>query len=186
MASLRKSLLPAVVLVAVPAAAPARAQSTDATLGGVVRSASKAPLAGATVTITNQATRASVTTTTGSDGRYSLSLTPGSYSVEASAPGLLGPRLSIEVVAGRESQIDLTLTPSLVEVVSVTATKSETAPIDVSFSVAARTGEDLRNRGAETIEDVAANVGSFTVQNLGPGQSQVAMRGVSAGQIARD
>jgi hypothetical protein len=34
----------------------------------------------------------------------------------------------------------------------------------------------------EDIEGVAANVGGFTVQNLGPGQSQVAMRGVSAGQ----
>jgi iron complex outermembrane receptor protein len=33
---------------------------------------------------------------------------------------------------------------------------------------------------------VAANVGGFTVQNLGPGQSQLAMRGVSAGQIVRD
>ena len=36
------------------------------------------------------------------------------------------------------------------------------------------------------IEDVAANVAGFTVQNLGPGQSTVAMRGVSSGQIARD
>jgi outer membrane receptor protein involved in Fe transport len=44
----------------------------------------------------------------------------------------------------------------------------------------------LRDRGVENIEDVAANVAGFTVQNLGPGQSQVAMRGVSAGQIVRD
>ena len=44
----------------------------------------------------------------------------------------------------------------------------------------------MRDRGVEDLEDIAANVGSFTVQNLGPGQSQVAMRGVSAGQIARD
>ena len=39
---------------------------------------------------------------------------------------------------------------------------------------------------SKTLEDVAANVGGFTVQNLGPGQSQVAMRGVSAGQVVRD
>ena len=57
---------------------------------------------------------------------------------------------------------------------------------DVPFSVAAPTEEQLRERGVETIEDVAANVAGFTVQNLGPGQSQVAMRGVSAGQIVRD
>ena len=54
------------------------------------------------------------------------------------------------------------------------------------FSVAAPTEQKLRDRGVEDIEDVAANVAGFTVQNLGPGQSQVAMRGVSAGQIVRD
>src|SRR5204863_221673 len=57
---------------------------------------------------------------------------------------------------------------------------------DLPFSVAAPTEEMLRARGAEDIEGVAANVGGFTVQNLGPGQSQVALRGVSAGQIVRD
>ena len=54
------------------------------------------------------------------------------------------------------------------------------------MSVAAATGEMLRARGVENIEGIAANVAGFTVQNLGPGQSQVAIRGVSAGQIVRD
>src|SRR5215216_5304153 len=62
----------------------------------------------------------------------------------------------------------------------------EQAVADVPFSVAAPTEDQLRARGADEIEDVAANVAGFTVQNLGPGQSQVAMRGVSAGQIVRD
>jgi iron complex outermembrane receptor protein len=68
----------------------------------------------------------------------------------------------------------------------VTARKREETVQDVPMSVAAPTESMLRDRGAETIEDVAANVAGFTVQNLGPGQSQVAMRGVSAGQIVRD
>jgi iron complex outermembrane receptor protein len=54
------------------------------------------------------------------------------------------------------------------------------------FSIAAPTEEVLRERGVESIEDVAANVAGFSVQNLGPGQSQVSMRGVSSGQVARD
>ena len=54
------------------------------------------------------------------------------------------------------------------------------------FSVVAPTQQALRNRGAESLEDVAANVAGFSIQNLGPGQSQIAMRGVSAGQIVRD
>src|SRR5678815_3189605 len=57
---------------------------------------------------------------------------------------------------------------------------------EVPFSIAAPTAKDLRQRGAENIEEIAANVAGFSVQNLGPGQSQVAIRGASAGQIARD
>jgi iron complex outermembrane receptor protein len=70
--------------------------------------------------------------------------------------------------------------------VTVTARKREESLQNVPFSLVAPTEETLRNRGAETIEDISANVAGFSVQNLGPGQSQVAMRGVSAGQIVRD
>jgi len=72
------------------------------------------------------------------------------------------------------------------EEIVVTARKREETVQEVPVSVAAPTEEELRDRGAETIEDISANVAGFTVQNLGPGQSQVAMRGVSAGQIVRD
>ncbi len=72
------------------------------------------------------------------------------------------------------------------EEVTVTARKREETIQDVPFSVVAPTEEILRDRGVATLEDVSANVAGFTVQNLGPGQSQVAMRGVSAGQVVRD
>ena len=72
------------------------------------------------------------------------------------------------------------------EEVTVTARKREETVQEVPFSVVAPTESELRDVGATTIEDVAANVAGFTVQNLGPGQSQVAIRGVSAGQIVRD
>jgi iron complex outermembrane receptor protein len=72
------------------------------------------------------------------------------------------------------------------EEIVVTARKREETVLDVPMSVAAPTESQLRDRGAETIEDIAQNVAGFQVQNLGPGQSQVAMRGVSAGQIVRD
>ena len=72
------------------------------------------------------------------------------------------------------------------EEVTVTARKREETIQDVPFSVVATTEEILRDRGATSIEDVSANVAGFSVQNLGPGQSQVAIRGVSAGQIVRD
>jgi iron complex outermembrane receptor protein len=76
--------------------------------------------------------------------------------------------------------------PVVTEEITVTARLREETLQDVPFSVAAPTEDVLRSRGADNIEGVAANVAGFTVQNLGPGQSQVAMRGVSAGQIVRD
>jgi iron complex outermembrane receptor protein len=68
----------------------------------------------------------------------------------------------------------------------VTATKRASTIQDVPFSINAQTQEDIQRSGATTIEDLSRNVAGLTVQNLGPGQSQVAVRGVSAGQIARD
>lgn len=76
--------------------------------------------------------------------------------------------------------------PKVTEEMVVTARKREERIEDVPESVAAPTESELRDRGAQTLEDVASNVAGFTVQNLGPGQSQVAMRGVSSGQIVRD
>ncbi len=76
--------------------------------------------------------------------------------------------------------------PKVTEEIVVTARKREEKVEELPMSVAAPSQSDLRDRGAETIEDIAQNVAGFTVQNLGPGQSQVAMRGVSSGQIVRD
>src|SRR5215208_5494327 len=68
----------------------------------------------------------------------------------------------------------------------VTATKRASTIQDVPFSINAQTEEDIQRANANTIEDISRNVAGLTVQNLGPGQSQVSVRGVSAGQIARD
>ncbi|QEA17491.1 TonB-dependent receptor [Novosphingobium ginsenosidimutans] len=68
----------------------------------------------------------------------------------------------------------------------VTATKRNETIQDVPFSIAAVTATDIQKTGAGNIEDIARNVAGLTVQNLGPGQSQVSVRGVSAGQIVRD
>ena len=73
-----------------------------------------------------------------------------------------------------------------VEELVVTARKRDEALIDVPFSVAAQSEQTMRERGVTNIEDLSRTVASFSVQNLGPGQSQVAIRGISAGQIVRD
>lgn len=68
----------------------------------------------------------------------------------------------------------------------VTATKRDASLQDVPFSINAQTETAIERANASTIEDLSRNVAGLTVQNLGPGQSQVSVRGVSAGQIARD
>ena len=68
----------------------------------------------------------------------------------------------------------------------VTATKRASRVQDVPFSINAQTEEDIQRANANTIEDISRNVAGLAVQNLGPGQSQVSIRGVSAGQIVRD
>lgn len=71
-------------------------------------------------------------------------------------------------------------------VIVVTATKRNATIQDVPFSINAQTQEDIQRSGAATLEDLSRNVAGLNVQNLGPGQSQVSVRGVSAGQVVRD
>lgn len=72
------------------------------------------------------------------------------------------------------------------EDIVVTATLRESSIQDVPFSVNALTQDDIEQTGATSLEDIGRNVAGMSVQNLGPGQSQVSLRGVSAGQIVRD
>lgn len=75
---------------------------------------------------------------------------------------------------------------STVDEIIVTATKRDSTIQDVPFSINAQTQQDIQRSGAVTLEDLSRNVASLTIQNLGPGQSQVSVRGVSAGQVVRD
>ena len=73
-----------------------------------------------------------------------------------------------------------------IEEIVVTATKRASTIQDVPFSINAQTAEMIERTGAVSFEDLARNVAGLAVQNLGPGQSQVGIRGLSAGQIVRD
>ncbi|WP_260484379.1 TonB-dependent receptor [Sphingomicrobium flavum] len=72
------------------------------------------------------------------------------------------------------------------DVIVVTATKRASTVQDVPFSIDAQTQKDIQRANASTVEDLSRNVAGLTIQNLGPGQSQVSVRGVSAGQVVRD
>ncbi len=171
-------------LAAVLYGVPASAQ--NGRIRGTVRDASGDPLSG--VTIRAQGLTASRRATTGADGSYSIAnLAPGTYAVSASLPGLRTQlQQSVQVAADAEAVVDFVMQGLELEAVTVTAMLREQRLAEVPFSIAAPTEQALRIRGADNIETIAANIAGFSVQNLGPGQSQVAMRGASSGQIARD
>lgn len=184
----RTRLLPLASLVAMLCGSRAAAQITAGGIAGVVRDPSGGAVPGAMVTVTNQSTGTAARTTTAADGRFTIAgLAPGAYTISVS---LLGSRRvsqrDIRVGAGAAVALDLVLRPLELEAITVTAMLREQSLTDVPLSIAAPSEQLLRSRGADNIEAIAANVAGFSVQNLGPGQSQVAMRGASSGQIARD
>ena len=73
-----------------------------------------------------------------------------------------------------------------IQEIIVTATKRESSLQDVPFSIAAVTEGQIRNSGASDIAELARNIPGLTITDLGPGQSQVSIRGISAGQVVRD
>jgi iron complex outermembrane receptor protein len=170
------------------ASIPALAQDSFGTITGTVSDATGSPVPGVTITVTNQATGAVRVVASSVGGGYEVSgLSPGAYTVAADLTGIgQATRRDVQVTAGGRVSVDISLEARVREEVTVTARKREETVHETPFSVAAPTEEILRERGVETIEDVASNVASFSVQNLGPGQSQVSIRGISSGQIARD
>ena len=73
--------------VAILVTSPARAQFTS-NVQGVVQDSSGAVISKATVTLTNQATQASRSTTTDADGNFRfVSLAPGAYKISVEASG---------------------------------------------------------------------------------------------------
>src|SRR5688572_28990825 len=72
------------------------------------------------------------------------------------------------------------------EEIVVTAQKRASSIQEVPFSVAAVTAQDIKESGATNIVEIARNVPGLYVTDLGPGQSQVAIRGITAGQVVRD
>lgn len=76
--------------------------------------------------------------------------------------------------------------PTTLDEIIVTGTKRDSTIQDVPFSINAQTQEDIQRSGAVTLEDLSRNVAGLSIQNLGPGQSQISVRGVSAGQVVRD
>jgi Carboxypeptidase regulatory-like domain/Putative zinc-finger len=90
-------------------AAPAPAVGAT-TLSGTITDATGAVISGASVTISNAANKVIRTVTSDRNGRYLLdNLSPGSYQLDAMAPGFQKLQLAISVVVSQQNLANLTL-----------------------------------------------------------------------------
>ncbi len=88
---------------------------------------------------------------------------------------------------GKESKVYSSEGTQRLGEVMVTATKRGLLSAqDVPFSLNVQSEEDLKRLNTTDIEDLSRNVAGLSIQNLGPGQSVVNVRGISSGQIVRD
>lgn len=109
--------------------------------------------------------------------------TPGRYPFSFSI--LLCGAAAVAMPALAQQPAPSSAGPMLEEII-VTARKRDETLKDVPFSINAMSADSMKDAGATNIEDVSRSIVGLSIQNLGPGQSQVAIRGISAGQIVRD
>ena len=95
-------------------------------------------------------------------------------------------KIKLGILIAAAALANVAFAEDVLEEIVVTATKRASTIKDVPFSINAQTQQDIQRSGATNLEELSRNIAGLTVQNLGPGQSQVAIRGVSAGQILRD
>src|SRR5258708_13059403 len=93
--------------------------------------------------------------------------------------------LFVSALAARPARAADTATSFTLEEIVVTAQKRTGSVQDTPFSVSATSQEQIRNSGAENITDFARNVAGLTIADLGPGQSQTAIRAIRSGQLIR-
>ena len=93
--------------------------------------------------------------------------------------------------ASAQGQADTPKSPSLsdihkLEEIVVTATRRTETVMDVPFSVNVQEEADIQRLNTFSLEGLSRNIAGLNIQNLGPGQSVVTIRGISSGQIVRD
>lgn len=110
-----------VSLLRVVGVAPAAAQAKPGLVAGRVVDGAGAPIAGAAISVQSVGGGVPVAATTGADGSYSVSLAPGIYRAQFSAPGLEPAlRPGLVVIEDGHLEVNVTLRP---------ATTAEPAPL---------------------------------------------------------
>src|SRR3989441_2532117 len=192
------TLLAMTVGVLLLTARPVRAQVDAGSILGTVTDATGAVIHGATVTLTNEGTSASLSTTTGPDGAYKF--TPvriGSYKLSASLQGFQTvTQRGVTVNVGTDVVADFTLRPgNVAQTVEVTAAapllESQNASVGQVVDSRSVNNLPLNGRNFTFLAQIVAGVntpqadtrgnaanGAFAANGLRPAQNNYMLDGI--------
>src|SRR5262249_33525394 len=150
--------------------AAGQAQAGPAVVSGIVEDALLHPLPGAAVVLHDPSGKTVAQAVTDDAGRFTLAGIPnGDYTVEASAPGLVGDHQHLQLTGARVDAVERVLVSSE-EVVSIQEDWAVPAPTKATGSVQTLTRQTLQDQpGGESraITDVVATQPGFVLDSLG-------------------
>jgi hypothetical protein len=158
---------------------PLAAQSTFGSISGTVTDASGSAVAGAQVTLTNDATSAKQTFTTGADGLYSfVNLNPGQFTLEVEKSGFKHVKREAIVVQVQQAvRIDVAM-----ELGAVSQTVEVTAETPLLQTTSASLGQVIDQRPTNEIPLNGRNV--FNLITLAP--AAIAQGGSGGSQVGQN
>lgn len=160
------------------AAVPASAQSTSATVRGVVKD-DTGGLPGATITAQETSSGFSFTATSGADGGFILAgLRPGSYDITVSMPQYKPAASKLTLLVGQNIDVDFRLTADLVYTENVTVVGEQAVDVKTSQIATNITSDQIRDlpqndrnflNFAALAPGVRVNAGSETTKEVTAG-----------------
>ncbi len=144
----RLCLLGTILVLCVMCQNAAFAQSaTTGSINGTVVDTSGAVVPGATVTITDLATRDQRVLTSNAEGRFTVPfLKPDNFEVSATGQGLQSTKTTIQVLTGQQSAVNLTLAPNATtQTVEVSANNAQLIDTQTSNTTTTFTTEQFQN-----------------------------------------
>ena len=144
---MRRTYLVMLLALVVGIAASTYAQSTTATIRGVVRNQSGQPVSAAEVSAVGAASGFVRTVTAGPDGTFTLAgIIPGEINLVVAAPGFEALSQPMRVLVGQSLGVDLTLTPTAILSESITVVGTQAIETETS--------------------EIATNVTTLQIENL--------------------
>ena len=172
---------PVILLLLLSLAPIASAQQARGNLRGLIKDELGAAIVGANVTLTD-ATGVQKQTTTNAEGVYTFAgLAPGSYKLQAVAPGFtLSEEQAIEIKAGRQS-VDVTLKVTIEEQVTVADTPISTEATNNANQTVIG-GKDL-DALPDDPDELAAALQALAGPSVGPNGGQIFIDGFTGGNL---